>query len=172
MPVAPNTTVPVAGAKTEAVPLQAVVLTEFSFSVAASPFKVPAVRVTFPVKVWLKDAAPRSSVPPVPLIVSAPPVKLPVSVAVPPVFDMSTVPEVVKPPILCGAVPARVSPPVPPVVAPELTRLPVKVSNPLDVNDAPELRVKLIPVEVKTRALLKVIPVPLITTPPPSVFAA
>jgi len=86
--------------KREAVPFQAVGLTELSFRVAASPFKVPAVSVTSPVNVWLNEAIPKSSVPPSPAIVSAPPAKLPVRVALPPVLDMVTAPVVVKAPIL------------------------------------------------------------------------
>ena len=97
-PAAPRFTVPVPGVNRVAVPLQAFVLTEFSFSVLEPPLREPAVRVTIPVNVWVRPL-PRLSVPPEPLIVKAAPLTLPVSVAVPPVFDMVTVPVVVKAPI-------------------------------------------------------------------------
>ena len=170
----------------------------FSYKVLNPPFNVPAVRVTTPLKAWVNPVTPpsRLSVPPVPLMVRAPPVKLPVSVAIPlGVLDMVTAPVVLNAPILWAAVPTRVNPPDPLVVAPPLTRFPVKVIKPLDTKVDPEPRVRLpvkvsalpdvnnaparrsilfTPVEVKVRsdAAGKVItPVPLITTPPPRVEA-
>jgi len=114
-------------------------------------------------------------VPPEPLIVRAPPFRLPVNVAAPAVFDMVTVPEVVNAPMLWPeAVPVIVRPPEPLVVAPLFNRLPVKVSKLVPIaSEAPEVSERLVPVEVKTLGPLAVItPVPLITTPPPRVFRA
>ena len=95
----PKLTVPVPALKLLPVPPHAVALVLFSLSVLVSPFKVPAVRVTSPVNVCVKPV-PKSSVPPVPLIVSPAPPTLPVNVAVPPVFVIETNPVVVKPAIL------------------------------------------------------------------------
>ena len=97
-PAAPRFTVPVPGVKRVAFPFQAFMLTEFSFSVLEPPFREPAVRVTIPVNVWVR-LLPRLRVPPFPFKVRAPPFTLPVSEAVPLVFDMVTVPVVVKAPI-------------------------------------------------------------------------
>ena len=63
LPAAPKFTVPVAALNTDPVPFQAVRLIAFSLRILDPPFKVPAVRVVTPVKVWVKPA-PRFNVPP------------------------------------------------------------------------------------------------------------
>ncbi len=98
------------------------------FSVLELPRSAPLVLVQAPVKVCVKPA-PRFRVPPEPLNVKAPPLTLPVNVAVPAVLVMDTVPVVVKLPMLCVAVPAIVTPPEPLVVPPLLIRLPFKVNK-------------------------------------------
>lgn len=122
----PKFTVPVPALKFVPVPLQAVALVEFSLRVLESPFKVPAVSVTSPVKVWVRPV-PRLIVPPEPLMFRAPPLTLPVSVAVPPVLVIDTVPVVVKPTILCVAVPAIVIVELPAVSVPVLVKSPPRV---------------------------------------------
>ena len=92
------------------------------------PKSVPAVRVTFPVKLCVSPA-PKSSVPPVPLIVNPPPFTLPVNVAVPAVFVIETRPVVVKPAMLCEAIVlAMTIGEALAVKMPLLTKLPPKVN--------------------------------------------
>ena len=64
----PKLTVELLAVNNDPVPPHAVALVLFSLSVLVSPFKVPAVRVTSPVKVCVK-LVPKSSVPPEPLMV-------------------------------------------------------------------------------------------------------
>ena len=66
------------------------------------PLSEPLVLVHVPVNVCVKPA-PRSSVPPFPLRVNAPPFTLPSNVAIPLVFVIDTVPVVVKPSMVCVA---------------------------------------------------------------------
>ena len=126
-PAAPKLTVPVPALNTVPVPFQAVVLVAFSLRILLPPFNVPAVRVTIPVKVWV-SAVPRFKVPPVPLMVSGPPLTLPCKVAVPEVLVNVTLPVVVKPAIDCvDTVPAIVIPPDPLVKVPALIKSPSRV---------------------------------------------
>lgn len=118
----PKTTVLVPAVKFAPVPPQAVVLVAFSLIMLEPPLSVPAVRVTTPVNVCVKPA-PRLSVPPAPLMVSAAPFTLPVNVAVPAVLVKVVVPVVVKPPIeFVTNVPEIVTPPEPEYV-PLFTKL-------------------------------------------------
>ena len=87
-------------------------------------FSVPAVLVSVPVNVCV-NPAPRFSVPPEPLIVNAPPLTLPVNVAVPAVFVIDTVPVVVKPSMFCAdAVPVNVMAALPAVNVPLFMKSP------------------------------------------------
>ena len=100
-------------------------------------------------------------------MLSAAPFKIPPRVAVPPDFDMVTVPVVVKVPMLWSAVPAKVSPPDPLVVAPLFTRLPFKVNNQVDISRIDPLLSVRGAVALNTLAEFAVItPVAVITTPP------
>ena len=120
----PKTTVLVPATKTEPVPFQAVALVAFSFKVLEPPFKVPAVKVTTPLKVCVR-LAPRFNVPPDPLMVNPAPFTLPVKVVVPAVLVNETVPVVVNPVMLwADVVPAIVIPPDPLVKVPALVKLP------------------------------------------------
>ena len=132
--------------KTEPVPFHAVVLVAFSLSVLEPPFKLPAVRVTIPEKVWVKPA-PRFNVPPLPLIVKAAPFTLPVNVAVPELFDIVTVPVVVNALMLWVAVPPRVTPPEP-LVVPALARSPFKVNKKVDIAKVTPLLTVSVPLTV------------------------
>ena len=96
------------------------------FKVLVLLFKVPAVMVQSPVKVWVK--APRFSVPPEPFIVKAPPFTFPVKVAVPAVFVIETNPVVVKPAIDCVPLPAMVIGDALAVNVPLLVKLPPRVT--------------------------------------------
>ena len=127
----PNTTVPLPALNSVPFPLHDNAPVAFSLRILNRPFKVPAVRVTTPLKVWVNPVIPASrfSVPADPLIVKAPPFKLPFKVAAPADFDISTSPVVLKAPIFWSAVPVRVSPPDPAVVAPLLIKSPFKVSK-------------------------------------------
>ena len=101
LPAAPKLTVPVPALKTEPSPFQADVLMAFSFRILDPPFKVPAVSVITSVKVCVNGVpASRIKVPAGPLMVSPAPFIFPVKVAVPPVLDIVTVPNVLKAPIL------------------------------------------------------------------------
>ena len=103
------------------------------FKVLEPALSVPLVIVHPPVKVCVK--LPRVSVPPTPLIVSAPPFTGPANVAIPAVFVIETVPVVVKPAMLCvSAGPARMILELPAVKVPALLKSPYKVSAKLAVS--------------------------------------
>ena len=165
-PAAPNITVLAPCVKRVPVPFQAVAVAEFTFTVLVLPFSVPAVSVISPVKVCVR-AAPRSSVPPVPLIVSAAPLIFPETVAVPPVLVMLTGPVVVKPPMVWAAVPVIVTPPVPLVSVPAVVRFPPSVKRLAPgVRVAPEVMLRPAPVPSTLAPLSEIAPVPLMITPP------
>lgn len=105
----PNLTVPVEGVNVQAVALdQAVPPVKFTFKVLEPPSKVPAVRVTKPVNVWVSKV-PRFSVPPVALNVNAAAPTFPVNVVLPAVLVYEIKPVVVKPSTVLAAafVPAK-----------------------------------------------------------------
>ena len=109
------------------------------------PFRIPAVSVATPVKLWV-NPVPRFKVPFAPFTVKVDPVMFPVNVAVLPPFDIKTGPVVVKAPILWSITPVMVSPPVLVVVAPLLTRFPLIVNKKLAIfRVAPLLRVRVVP---------------------------
>ena len=130
-PLPPNTTVPFPALNSVPFPLQDNEPVAFSLRILSPPFKVPAVSVTTPLKVWVKPVNPESrfSIPFNPLIVKAPPLRLPLNVAAPPDFDINTGPEVLNAPIFWSAFPVRVNPPDPVVVAPLLIKSPYKVNK-------------------------------------------
>jgi hypothetical protein len=97
----------------------------FIFNVLELPRSAPLVLVHVPLNVCVK-LVPRSSVPPTPLMVSPAPFTLPVNVAVPAVFVIDTVPVVVKPTMLCSAVPVIIIAALPQLMgSPLLTKLPL-----------------------------------------------
>ena len=127
-PVAPKLTVLVPAVKREPFPFHAVALTPFTFKVEELPFKLPAVRVTTPLMVWLK-ASPKFKVPPDPFIVSPPLVIFPPKVAIPPVFVIETKPVVLNGAILWVAIVlAMTIDELPAVKVPLLIKFPPKVS--------------------------------------------
>ena len=72
-----------------------------------SPSSVPFIIAQAPVKVCVKF--PNASLPPDPFIVNPVPFTVPINVAVFPLFDIVTVPVVVKPAILCVFPPLMVT---------------------------------------------------------------
>ena len=115
-----------------------------TYKIPELPKSVPLVKVRFPVKVL--GPLPRSSIPPVPLIVSPPPVTLAVKRAVPPVLVIETRPVVKKGPIFCAAPPAIITGELPPV------KVPLLVKSPKNVN--PKLAVARVDPEVMFKGTL------------------
>lgn len=132
----------------------------------APTVNVPAVMVKSPEIVWV-NAAPKSKVPPLPLMIKLAMLTLPPMVAVPLVFVIDKFPVVVNPLILWAPVPLMVMPPAPEVNVPLLVKLPPSVSKLAPgVNTAEALIVNGI-LSLNTRAPVRLMaPVLAMITPP------
>ena len=126
-PCAPKLTFPVPGLKREPLPLHTEVPWPVRFRVLDPPFSEPAVRVTSPEKVWVREL-PRFKVPPDPKIMRLVPLTFPRKVAIPPVLFITVLPKVAYPEIDCVNGPENRIGVDPLVKVPELRKSPNRFS--------------------------------------------
>ena len=149
-----HSTVPVLAVNVPPVPLTLPPI----FNVLDPPSSVPFVLVQAPVIVCV-NPEPRFNVPPAVLFLSEPAFIFPVNVATPLDLLHVTWPVVVKPAMLCVAVPPIVMAELPAVNVPLLVKSPFSVTPQLDVESVPLPMVKLLPtVRAAARVALAVPP--------------